>query len=126
MFNLTGGVLHAEEVGFDLLNRGGTLAPGEGIGRTHVAGNLTLEAGALEIELESGTGSDTLAVDGRLTLGGALDVKLLGGYRPKAGDRWLIADAGDITGGFTRITEGFRIERLGGRLFLFPSGRASG
>ena len=82
-FQFDGGVLHADEVTFDLLNRGGTLAPGDGIGHTHVAGNLTLQGGSLAIELASGARFDTVAVDGRLELGGALDIKLLGGYRPR-------------------------------------------
>ena len=103
---------------FDLLNRGGTLAPGDGIGHTHVAGDLTILGGSVAIELASEMSHDTVAVDDRLTLGGALDIKLLGGYRPRVGARWLIMKSSSITGGFVSITDGFRVEQTGGKLFL--------
>jgi hypothetical protein len=119
-FHLTGGVLHADEVTFDLLSQGGTLAPGDGIGQTHVAGDLKLQGGSVAIELASGLSFDAVAVDGLLTLGGALDIKPLGGYRPRAGDRWPIMRAGSFAGSFTRITDGFRVERTGGNLSLVP------
>ena len=41
----------AETVGFDLVNNGGTIAPGESPGMTHVMGDLTLNSGTLEIEI---------------------------------------------------------------------------
>jgi len=50
----------------------------------HFGGDLTLEGGSVAIELASGTRSDTIAVDGLLTLGGALEVKPLGDYRAPA------------------------------------------
>jgi pectate lyase len=119
-FHFTGGVLHADEVTFDLIEQGGRLAPGDGIGHTHIAGDLKIQGGSVAIELASGLRSDTVAVDGLLTLGGSLDITLLGGYRPRAGDRWLIMSAGGITGSFTRITDDFRVEMTGGKLFLVP------
>ena len=117
-FRFHGGALHADDVTFDLLNRGGTLAPGDGIGHTHVAGDLTILGGSVAIELASEMSHDTVAVDGRLKLGGALDIKLLGGYRPRVGARWLIMKSSSITGGFASITDGFRVEQTGGNLFL--------
>src|SRR5262249_32019190 len=64
-FNFTGGVLSAQTVGFDLVNNGGTIAPGESPGMTHVMGDLTLTSGTLEIEVGGTLESqyDHLAVD---------------------------------------------------------------
>jgi hypothetical protein len=117
-FDFLGGSLHADRVTFDLRNQGGTLAPGDGIGRTHFGGDLTLESGSVAIELASATRSDTIAVNGLLTLGGALEVKPLGEYQAPADARWLIMTARRIIGSFRRITDGFRVEASGGDLFL--------
>jgi hypothetical protein len=119
-FDFLGGTLHAGRVTIDLRNRGGTLAPSDGIGSTYVGGNLTLEGGSVAIELASGTLCDTIAVDGELTLGGALEVKPFGDYRAPADARWLIMTARRITGRFQRVTDGYRVEASGGDLFLVP------
>jgi pectate lyase len=93
-FNFTGGVLSAQTVDFDLVNNGGTIAPGNSPGLTHVTGDLTLNAGVLEIEI-GGTGIgqfDRVEVDGVTTLGGTLKVELIdlggGEYVPQSGDQW--------------------------------------
>jgi hypothetical protein len=95
-FNFTGGVLSAQTVGFDLVNNGGTIAPGESPGMTHVMGDLVLNSGVLEIEA-GGTVMgeyDQLVVDGETTLGGTLKlvpIDLGGGlYEPALGDTFLL------------------------------------
>jgi pectate lyase len=95
-FNFTGGVLSAQTVGFDLVNNGGTIAPGESPGMTRVMGDLVLNSGVLEIEA-GGTVMgeyDQLVVDGETTLGGTLKlvpVDLGGGlYEPALGDTFLL------------------------------------
>lgn len=141
-FTFTGGVLHADEVDFDLANQGGTLAPGSdaqlqtiaaaampditgatsapagNIGNTHVKGNLALQGGTLQIELASASAFDTIAVDNLLSLGGALEVDLLDGYSPAHGTAWLIGTASSIEGQFSSITPGFSTFISGGNLFL--------
>ncbi len=98
-FNFTGGTLHADEVGFSLVNNGGKLAPGTSTGSvqaspgiTKVTGDLTLASGVLEIEI-GGTAVgqfDRLEVTGVTHLGGTLSVKLvdLGGgvFVPQLGN----------------------------------------
>jgi pectate lyase len=118
-FRLTGGTLSAGVVGFDLVNEGGTLAPGNSIGHTHVAGSLALLAGALQIELKD-RASDTLAVTGLVTLGGDLHVALLDGFVPRDGDFWtiLVAPAG-ITGSFASVPDGYRVQIEGDALRLY-------
>jgi pectate lyase len=78
-FQFTGGTLSADTVGFDFVNKGGTIAPGRtvqgpAIGMTHVTGDLTLESGSLEIDLQSAASFDQLEIEGPADLGGALVV----------------------------------------------------
>jgi hypothetical protein len=103
-FNFTGGVLAAEVVGFDLVNDGGTIAPGASAGMTQVMGDLTLNSGALEIEI-GGTDPldyDKIAVSGHTTLGGPLQVKLIdpaGGnspFVPELNDQFAFLVTGTI------------------------------
>lgn len=141
-FNFTGGVLHAETVEFSLVNDGGILSPGSDlalqriaaasmpnvageasavrslVGSTHVAGDLTLQSGTLQIDLASASSFDTIAVDGALTLGGGLAVVLVDGYEPADGGRWRIGTAGSIGGAFAAVTPGFSTQVVGNDLFL--------
>jgi hypothetical protein len=98
-FNFTGGTLSADVVGFDLLNQGGTIAPGNGPGQTHVMGDLTLQSGSiLEMEL-GGTApgqSDKIVVDGDLTLAGTVNIKDLAGFG--TGTYVLITYGGSLNG----------------------------
>ncbi|HTQ40128.1 MAG TPA: dockerin type I domain-containing protein [Pirellulales bacterium] len=127
-FNFTGGTLHAGIVTFNLLNQGGTLAPGyrtnavtivnatpvalSSIGATHVMGNLTLQSGSVQIEMASASSYDQVAVDGLLSFGGALQVSLLGGYVPTADTKFNILDWGSSTGKFASLS----LPALGGSL----------
>lgn len=117
-FNFTGGELHADVVTFDVLNEGGTIAPGNSIGMSHFMGDLEIDAGALQIELASDALADLLIVDGVLTLGGDLDVVLMDGYSPMVGNRWLIATAGQYAGAFDNVAEGYAVEQEGNDLYL--------
>jgi hypothetical protein len=118
-FSFTGGKLHVGIVNFNLVNQGGTLAPGNrsnsvtfqgatpvalsSIGQTHVAGNLTLQSGAVEIELASATSFDKVTVDGLLTFGGSLQISTLGGYTPAVGSTFDILDWGSRSGLFSSL-----------------------
>jgi pectate lyase len=101
--NLNGGVLRAGSVTGTIVNRGATLAPGASPGLMHVAGDLTLESGKLEIDIAGrGAGQfDRLEVSGALAAGGVLDVNLLGGFAPVAGDRFDLFDFNSGSGAFT-------------------------
>ncbi len=118
-FAFTGGVLDAGTVAFDLVNQGGTLDPGQdSIGGTSVVGDLTLSAGALEIDVASNLLADVLTVDGTATLGGALHVSLLGGYVPAVGQSWQLLSATQILGSFSSITPGYSVQQQGNSLWL--------
>jgi hypothetical protein len=98
-FNFAGGVLSAQTVDFDLVNNGGTIAPGasaqdDGPGITHVVGDLTINSGVLEIKIGGrDVGQyDQLVVDGQTTLGGTLKVVPIdlggGAWAPEFGDEF--------------------------------------
>jgi hypothetical protein len=118
-FNFTGGELHADVIAFSLVNNGGTLAPGHSVGTTQVIGNLSLNAGTLQIELASTESADLVTVTGQAVLGGELDVLLLDGYLPEPGTQWTILSAtGGISGVFNAIPSGYGTEVIGNTLVL--------
>lgn len=117
VFNFTGGELSAQEIAFDLVNDGGVLELGASVGETTVAGDVTLNGGALAVEIASADQHDLLTVEGALELGGELIVSLAEGYAPADGS-WTIATASSIAGGFESITPGFAVAHEGGGLVL--------
>jgi hypothetical protein len=118
-FNFTGGVLKAGTVGFDIQNQGGTLAPGQSIGETHVMGDLTLTSGTLQIELASVSLADTLVVDDHATLGGNLSIVPMAGFTPTLGNSWPIISADTFSGSFASITAGYSVQQQGNNLMLY-------
>jgi hypothetical protein len=95
-FQFTGGILSAEGIGFDLVNQGGIIAPGDRIGGTYVDGNVTLSSSStLEIEIGGKMPGqyDQFVVDGFTELGGTLRVTLPdqgnGSYMPQLGDDFI-------------------------------------
>ena len=107
ILNFTGGTLHVDAFGsearpFDLVQAGGTLAPGDSPGMTTIYGDYTMNAGALEIEingLDQGDqglvgdagdeiGYDHVLVDGDASLTGNLNVLLLDDFAPELGSHF--------------------------------------
>jgi len=116
--DFTGGVLQASRVAFDLVDRGGTIAPGPGIGRTEILADLAIVRGALAIDV-GGPFADQVMVAGIAHLGGALEVHADAGYVPRAGDHWTILTAGHgISGSFTSVTPGYAVSVVGNRVVL--------
>jgi len=90
-------------VAANLVN-GGTVSPGASPGVITVDGDYTqLETGVLEIDLggtEAGTEYDQLVVTGTATMHGTLNVTLMPGFTPQAGDIFFIIDhSGDGSSG---------------------------
>ena len=103
-FNFTGGTLHVDQFGssslpLNLLQQGGTLAPGHSVGTTALFGDYTQEElGTLEIEIAGLGDHDLVTVDGNASLDGTLDVVLLGGYTAELGDYFdVLTTTGDLT-----------------------------
>ena len=97
----------------------GKTSPGLSAGVLHVAGNFTQQAtGLLQIEL-GGTAFaayDHLEVFQTATLAGTLDVDLIGGFMPSAGDEFTVLSFNSRVGDFTTYTG----LNLGGGLTLMP------
>ena len=91
------------------LTSAGTIAPGlpSASGSISVMGNVTL-APTSHLALDLGglvrkTGFDWLSVSGALTLGGNLDISLLGGFAPQLGHSFDLFDAASTAGAFSLI-----------------------
>lgn len=121
VFDWIGGTLHVGTFGFDLVQNGGTLAPGNSVGTTLVEGDYTLNAGELSLELNGSAGAgaagghDQLAVQGDVhLLGGGLELLL--GFDPATtgglGSFLLVDNRGSnpIDGTFVGLEQGSVIE----------------
>jgi len=85
----------------------GDLKPGNSPATVTFGGNVEINStGGLQIELAGstkGTQFDSLTIAGAATLGGSLDVSLIGGFTPHAGNSFDILDWGSLTGTFSSI-----------------------
>jgi T5SS/PEP-CTERM-associated repeat protein len=85
----------------------GTFTPGNSPAAVSVEGDLQLGADSrLVMELggtSAGIQYDQLHIGGLLSLDGALDVKLLDGFRPRYGDTFDMLDFGSLTGRFDTL-----------------------
>ncbi|HKI74168.1 MAG TPA: autotransporter domain-containing protein, partial [Pseudomonadales bacterium] len=88
----------------DVTLSGGIIAPGNSIGTLHVSGNLDLNGGTYQAEVDTGGNSDMIAVTGTATLtGGSLLVKPQDGTYGSVDYTILTADGG-IDGTFSSVT----------------------
>lgn len=102
-----GGVLAVETFRGDLLQQGGTLAPGNSPGLTVIEGDYTLDSGTLAIEIAGlgrGTAYDAVDVTGTATLGGTLAIQLIDDFLPASGDVFELLAAETIIGTFDLLT----------------------
>ncbi len=84
----------------------GVVSPGgDGtVGTLTINGNYTQNAGgALNVELAGTAAFDQLMIAGIASLGGTLNVTLLNGFLPSAGDLYPILTFGSSTGAFTTL-----------------------
>jgi T5SS/PEP-CTERM-associated repeat protein len=95
-FDFLGGTLHVDNFNGELVNQGGTLAPGHSAGITNIVGNYKQFAAAtLQIELGgtvAGSQYDMLNINGESLLVGTLDVDLLS-FTPTPGNTFQIISA---------------------------------
>ena len=124
-FNFTGGTLSADTVGFDLVNDGGTIAPGESPGVTQVLGDLTINAGTLAIELGGTTARirfRSAPGNRQCRVGGTLDVSLLSGFVLSPDMTFEILDiTGTRTGRVCRACRGCTRRQLRRRIYTSPT-----
>jgi autotransporter-associated beta strand protein len=102
-FGFTGGTLKTSSVLGNLVNNGGTFAPGDSTALTTITGDYTQSAGTLEIEIEgliAGDEFDQLQIIGDLSAGGVLQVDLGENYVPQIGQIFQIVMADYVDGTF--------------------------
>jgi T5SS/PEP-CTERM-associated repeat protein len=118
-FDWTAGTLHAGIVHGSVLNKGGILAPGLAAGRTTIDGNYTqLGSATLAIDIGGVTPEsqhDFVYLEGAAALDGHLQLKLMGGFIPDAGQTFTILDSlTGMTGAFDNVTSGARLTTADG------------
>ncbi len=103
--NRTMGIREGFSLNRPLINNG-TLAPGLQLGSITAQTYLQTSTGALDIQLRGVTADpehDRLVVTGNTSINGKLDVSLLSGFVPAAGNSFTLLTAGSITGNFSTI-----------------------
>lgn len=131
-FDWTSGTLHVVTFNGNIVNQGGTLAPGHSAGSTTITGTYTQQAGAsLAIDIGGTTpasGYDQVNVAGSAILGGELQLAMLNGFLPGAGDTFTILNSmGLNVGVFSNIATGQRLattDGLGSFLVHYGPGSA--
>jgi autotransporter-associated beta strand protein len=95
-FVFSGGRLETPQVNGNLSNPGGTLA----VEATLISGDYTqFSGGRMEVEIDTHR-FDHLEITGQLSLDGTLDLVLLNGQQPGAGQRYPLMQAGALAGTF--------------------------
>jgi autotransporter-associated beta strand protein len=128
MFQFNGGLLKVVDVVGNLVNNGGTFAPGASPAVSTVSGSFVQTAGTLQIEIGGttpGSQFDMLLVGGVAGIGGALDVDLLSGFMPTAGQTFQFLKASNGVAGMFGSTS---LPSLAGGLtwqLLYNSGVAA-
>jgi hypothetical protein len=102
-FDFQGGELRAAtNVKFSLVNAGGAISPGNGIGETIIEGDYTVTSvnAAVNIELASTSSFDELSVTGAIDLDGILNVSLLNNFAPSLGNTFTFLTGASLSGTF--------------------------
>jgi hypothetical protein len=106
IFDFRGGTLKTGNVIGNLVNDGGTFAPGPG--NSTITGDFTQHAGSLELDIgrtAAGNQSDSLEVGGVARLGGELEVKFIDGATLPYGEViQVLSAAGGIIGDFDQVS----------------------
>jgi len=129
-FNFAGGTLQVGTFEGELLNQGGTLAPGPAIGTTTINGELSQQAAAtLRMEVggtQPAITHDRMDVLGAAFLDGQLELALTHDFLPEASDIFELMEARTINGTFANAISGGRLDTVdGGGSFLVNYGTGS-
>jgi T5SS/PEP-CTERM-associated repeat protein len=100
-FNFLNGTLNAQSVFGELIQNGGETVIGNSPGLMTVNGDYIQNGGAIEFELAGlirGTQFDALDISGLADFNGIMDINLISGFIPSAGDTFELANFGSFTG----------------------------
>ena len=115
-FSLTGGELYVDAADFHLAVDGGTLVPGATTGSLLIAGDLTMNDGAIQIDITPFDGATGILAQGVVSLGGNLLVDL-NGFTPTPADAYTVVEAAAVSGAFNNAV-GDRLPVAGGSFLL--------
>jgi hypothetical protein len=104
--NEVGGRITGTATFYDNVINSGEISPGSSAGTMLFRGDVVNE-GSFNIELgglDAGTEHDVLDVQGLLTLGGTLDISLIDGFAPAAGNRFDVLNWGSLNGEFDTVS----------------------
>ncbi len=126
-FDFHGGTLRAVHMIGDLVNDGGTFAPGDSPALATIDGDFAQNTGTLAIEIggtTAGAQFDRLLVDGAASLGGTLDVRIINGFAPAFGQRFeFLAAADGISGDFDDVVLPALLDGMQWSLLATSTGR---
>jgi hypothetical protein len=112
-------------VSTSVFTNAGILAPGASPGTLAITGVVTsAPTSVLAFEIGGytpGTEFDRIAVSGPVSLAGALDATLLGGFFPTLGDSFVVLTSSALSGGFSCL----RGTEIGGGLAIEPRVRST-
>jgi hypothetical protein len=126
-FNLTNplnntGTLAGNGAVIGNVQNGGIVAPGVSPGTLTITGNFTqTAAGTLAIEIGGDDNSnpinpqyDVLDVSGAASLDGLLELEIIDNFVPAASDMFTILNANSLSGMFSNVADGQRLDTVGG------------
>ncbi len=117
-FDFDSGTLHVGTFNGSLVNQGGTLAPGQSPGATTITGSYAQQSDAmLQIEIGGAAAGtfDVVHVGTIAGISGQLQLALIGGFEPAAGDAFtVLTTAGGIFGTFANVANGQRLTTTNG------------
>jgi T5SS/PEP-CTERM-associated repeat protein len=120
VFDWDAGTLQVETFDGNLLNEGGTLAPGASAGGTTIVGDYTVQPGSgaiLQIEIggtATATEFDFVNVTGNAMLAGELQLSLINGFLPSPTDEFIVFNAASLLGFLTNAGNGGRLDTVDG------------
>ena len=119
-FQFSSGTLHVGTYNGNLVNQGGTLAPGNSAGTTTIAGSYAQQpAGNLAIEIGGttpGSTYDVVNIASIAGISGQLQLALLNGFDPSASNTFTVLTAASgLFGTFANVANGQRLATSDGR-----------
>lgn len=118
VFDFQAGTLQVTNFLGNLLNQGGTLAPGPDAGPSSIVGDYTQQPDAtLSLEIggtSPGGDHDVVSITGTATLDGTLELELIEDFLPTSADEFVVLSATSLSGFFDNIFTGQRYDLPGG------------
>jgi len=112
-FEFLGGTLSVQNFQGNLVQEGGTLAPGNSAGGTTIDGDYSLQSGAtLAIDvggLIPAAEHDFVDVTGSALIQGELQLAMIDGFVPQATDSFTILSSPSFSGAFSNVASGARL-----------------